>query len=75
MPVISARPGDQVEAVEPVVGGLGEHEDAEQDRELDLGGAGQPVVRRLQPDPAVQVVHERGHQQRDHENAIAESTR
>ena len=33
-----ARAGEQVEAVEPVVGGLGEHEDAEQHREVHLRG-------------------------------------
>ena len=51
-----ARGADQVEAVEPVVGGLGEHEQAEQHRELHLRGAGQPVARGLQPDAAVEVV-------------------
>ena len=56
---------DQVEAVEPVVGALGEHEQAQQHRQLHLGGAGEPVTTRLQLDPAVQVVDQRRHQEGD----------
>jgi hypothetical protein len=56
----------QVVAVQPVVGRLRQHEQPEQHGQLGLGGAGESVARRLQPDPAVQVVHDRRRQQGDH---------
>ena len=67
-----ARGVDDVVAVEPVVSRLGQHEQAEQHRELHLRGAGQPVARDLQPDAAVEVVHRGRRQDREHEQGHRE---
>ncbi len=56
---------DQVEAVEVVVDALGQHEEAEQHRELGLRRAGEPVVGGLEADAAEEVVHDRRRDQRD----------
>jgi len=57
---------DEVVAVEPVVGRLGEHEDRDQRGQLHLGSRRDAVALRLQPDAAVQVVDQEGEQQRHH---------
>ena len=54
----------QVEPVEPVVDPLQHQEQPEQRRELRLGRAGDPVGGGLEPDPAVQVVHDGGEHER-----------
>ena len=58
--------GHQVEAVEPVVDGLGQHEDRQQRRDLDLRGAGEPLAgARGEADAAEEVVDQHGGDQAD----------
>jgi hypothetical protein len=58
--------GDEVEAVEPVVDGLGQHEERQQRRDLDLRGAGQPLPRPGgEADAAEEVVDEDRREQPD----------
>jgi len=61
--------GHQVESVEPVVDGLGEHEHRQERRDLDLRRAGQPIPRPgREADAAEEVVHQdRGQQPDDRE--------
>ncbi len=63
-----AAAGGEVVAVQVVVGGLEQHEQAEQHRDLYLCRAGELALLGLEPDAAEQVVHERrGDQPHDHD--------
>ena len=61
-----AAVGGEVEPVQPVVGGLEQDEEAREHRDLHLCSAREPVLLRLQPDPAEQVVHDGRRQQAEH---------
>ena len=62
----------QVVAVQPEVGGLEQHEAPGQHGDLHLRGAGEPVLLRLQPDAAEQVVDDGRGQQAQHRHGHAE---
>ena len=75
---LAARAEREPESVEVVSDRLQQHEQAQHDRQVDLGGRNDlldPVLR-LQPDSAEEVVGKRGDEQRhDHDTAKANPSR
>ena len=61
--------GRQLVAGQPVVGGLHQGEEAEQEREVGLDRRLDPLAHGLESDAAVEVVEHRGHDQRDDQGA------